>query len=145
LSEPSNGQARIEATSALTGGTQVPLSDISSITLATGNYQDLIFNSHIGGTIGTAGGTETITVLDNLGNTSVHQLTLGNGENFVTIVASGGESIASTSISYPPGFTDLRQIRISTAAFIPEPSSIVLAGTSVIGLLAAFCWRRRRA
>jgi hypothetical protein len=142
LSEPANGQARIEAVDAT--GAQVALSDLSSIALATGNYQDLIFNSHIGGTIGTSGGTETITVTDNLGMTHPFTLTLGNGENFVTIFAINGESIASTAISYPLGFTDLRQIRISTAAMVPEPSAIVLFGTSVIGLLVADRWRRRR-
>ena len=67
LSEPSSGQARIEATS---GGSQVALSDISSITSATGPFGDLIFNMFIGGTIGTSGGTATISVLDNLGFTS---------------------------------------------------------------------------
>jgi hypothetical protein len=142
LSEPANGQARIEAVGA--NGGQVALSDVSSITLATGNYHDLIFNSHIGGTIGTSGGTETITVVDNLGGSHSFTMTLGNGENFLTIVAINGESIAATSISYPLGFTDLRQIRISTLKPIPEPGSAVLAGTGVAGLLTVFGWRRMR-
>jgi hypothetical protein len=140
LSAPDTGQARLEAVSS---GKQVALSDVSSIALQTGNYRDLIFDSHIGGSVGTSGGTETITVTDNLGTTHTFTMTLGTGSNFLTITASGGESIASTAISYPRGFTDLEQIRISTAAFVPEPSSIVLAGTSVIGLLAVYGWRRR--
>ena len=141
LTEPANGQARVEAVGA-TGG-QVALSDVTSITLATGNYQDIIFNSNISGTIGTPGGTETVTVIDNLGTPHVFTFDLGNGSNFLTIFAQNGESIASTSISYPTGFTDLRQIRISTQQEIPEPSTLALAGTGFMSLLAAYGWRRR--
>jgi hypothetical protein len=138
LNEPANGQARIEAQGA--NGGQVALSDVSSIQLATGNYQDLIFDSHIGGEIGSPGDTETIKVLDNLGVTHTHTLTLGNGENFETIVASNGELIVSTSISYPDGFTDLRGIRIS---LVPEPSSLVLAGIALAAGVGVWVRRRR--
>jgi len=134
LSEPSSGQARIEATS---GGSQVALSDISSITSATGPFGDLIFNMFIGGTIGTSGGTATISVLDNLGGTSTFSETLGNGQNFLTVVASAGESIDSVAISYPVGFTDLRQVRISgiTAPTVPDSgATLSLLGASLIGL-----------
>ena len=134
LSEPSSGQARIEATS---GGSQVALTDISSITSATGPFGDLIFNMFIGGTIGTSGGTATISVLDNLGGTSTFSETLGNGQNFLTVVASAGESIDSVAISYPVGFTDLRQVRISgiTAPTVPDSgATLSLLGASLIGL-----------
>ncbi len=134
LSEPSSGQARIEATS---GGSQVALTDISSITSATGPFGDLIFNMFIGGTIGTSGGTATISVLDNLGFTSTFSETLGNGQNFLTVVASAGESIDSVAISYPVGFTDLRQVRISgvTAPTVPDSgATLSLLGASLIGL-----------
>jgi len=146
LSEPANGQARIEAVDA--SGNQVALSDISAITLASGApYFDLIFNSHIGGTIGTAGGTETVTVLDNLGVTHPFSFSLGNGENFLTIVATNGQSIASTAISYPTGFTDLQQVRISlSASVIPEPATYTMLATG-LGILAvarARMLRRKR-
>ena len=134
LSEPSSGQARIEATS---GGSQVALSDISSIISATGPFGDLIFNMFIGGTIGTSGGTATISVLDNLGFTSTFSETLGNGQNFLTVVASAGESIDSVAISSPVGFTDLRQVRISgvTAPTVPDSgATLSLLGASLIGL-----------
>ena len=134
LSEPSSGQARIEATS---GGSQVALSDISSIISATGPFGDLIFNMFIGGTIGTSGGTATISVLDNLGFTSTFSETLGNGQNFLTVVASAGESIDSVAISYSVGFTDLRQVRISgvTAPTVPDSgATLSLLGASLIGL-----------
>jgi hypothetical protein len=141
LTEPANGQARVEAVGA-TGG-QVALKDVTSITLAT-NYQDIIFNSNISGRIGTSGGTETVKVVDNLGMTHSFDLTLKNGSNFLTVFATNGESIAATSISYPTGFTDLRQVRISTQQAIPEPSTLALAGTGFISLLAVYGWRRRR-
>ena len=133
LTIPANGQARIEATS---GGSQVALSNIG-FALATGTFTDAIFNMHIGGTIGTSGGTATITASDNLGNMSSLTTTLGNGENFVTVVASNGESLTFISIGYLTGFTDLRQVRISGAGVaVPETgSTLCLLFLSLVGLL----------
>ena len=133
LFEPANGQARIEATN---GSSQVALTDITSITSANGGFGDLIFNMHIGGTIGTAGGTATISVLDNLMTLHTFMFTAGNGENFLTVVASSGELIESVGIAYPRGFTDLRQVRISgLATAIPDSGATVsLLGATLIGL-----------
>jgi hypothetical protein len=69
--------------------------------------------------------------------------TLGNGENFLTIVASAGEAIQSVTIDYPTGFTDLRQIRISGPFSqlengVPEPPTSLLAG---LALLLLAVWR----
>jgi len=140
LTIPANGQARIEATS---GGSQVALSNIG-FALATGTFTDAIFNMHIGGTIGTSGGTATITASDNLGNMSSLTTTLGNGENFVTVVASNGESLTFISIGYLTGFTDLRQVRISGAvASVPDSGSTFgLLFVSVIVLLGLNRLRR---
>jgi VPDSG-CTERM motif len=132
LSEPSSGQARIEATA---NGAQVALSDVS-FGLATGTFTDAIFNMFIGGTIGTPGGS-TITALTNDG-TFQFNLDLGNGQNFLTIVATGGEFIENISISAAqPGFTDLRQVRISgaTASTVPDSgSTLALLGSGVSAL-----------
>jgi hypothetical protein len=132
LTIPANGQARIEATS---GGSQVALSDIS-FALASGTFTDAIFNMHIGGTIGTSGGTATITVVDNFLINSTFTTTLGNGQNFLTVVASNGESITNISIAYPVGFTDLRQVRISGAvASVPDSgATVTLLGASVLAV-----------
>ena len=131
LTIPANGQARIEATS---GGSQVALSQID-FALASGAFTDAIFNMHIGGTIGTSGGTATITAFDNLGGTSSFTTTLGNGENFVTVVASNGESIVTIDIGYLTGFTDLRQVRISGAAGVPDSgTTLTLLGASMLAV-----------
>jgi hypothetical protein len=133
LTIPANGQARIEATS---GGSQVALSQIG-FALATGTFTDAIFNMHIGGTIGTSGGAATITALDNLNVTHSFTTTLGNGQNFVTVVASNGESILTIGIGYPTGFTDLRQVRISGAGGVSVPDSgttLTLLGASMLAV-----------
>jgi hypothetical protein len=135
LTEPSSGQARIEATS---NGAQVALSDVS-FSLANATFTDAIFNMFIGGTIGTSG-SSTITAVSNDG-TSQFSFDLGNGSNFLTIFASGGETLENISISAAqPGFTDLRQVRISgaTASTVPDSGStlaLLSSGVSALALL----------
>jgi len=146
LAEPSSGQARI--TDDVIG---VPLTNLM-IALALGTYGDLIINPFIGGCATCAGGTATITVnsVDSGGNPeapSTFTYTIDNGDNFLTIVASGGERITSTSIDNPGGFDDLRQPRISglgLSTTVPEPGTSVLL---LFGLasVAAGCLRRSRA
>jgi hypothetical protein len=138
LTEPSNGQARIEATN---NGSQVPVTDIS-FSLANGTFTDAIFNPSIGGTIGSPGDA-TITVVgkDAMANpeTFTGTFSLGNGQNFFTVVASNGEVIDSISLSAITGFgfTDLRQVRISgaTVPSVPESgTTLSLLGASVLAL-----------
>ena len=86
LTEPANGQARIEATNS---GSQVPVTDIS-FSLANGTFTDAIFNPFVGGTIGSPGDA-TVTVLAHamaIPETITFTYSLGNGNNFLTIVAS---------------------------------------------------------
>ena len=134
LTIPANGQARIEATS---GGSQEALNNIT-FSLASGTFTDAIFNMHIGGTIGDPDFNAEILVVNNVGNASSILFPLGNGENFLTVVASNGQSIESISIAYPPGvgFTDLRQVRISGAGpTVPDSgSTLCLLFLSLIGL-----------
>jgi hypothetical protein len=147
LSEPSSGQARIAA-----NPEGSPLTNVT-ISLANGfTYGDLIINPFIGGQCPSCtGGASTITV--NAINSSGQPeapvvftgLNVGNGSNFLTIVASGGESIVSTSISVPGGINDLRQPRISgpfAAASAPEPSTYTLLLLSIP--LIVFGAKRRR-
>src|SRR5206468_3321066 len=87
LNAPSNGQARIEATNGLS---QVALDDVSFSLANSATFTDAIFNMFVGGTIGAAGGTATITAFTNDGKFNF-QTTLGNGQNFLTVTATGGE------------------------------------------------------
>jgi hypothetical protein len=134
LTIPANGQARIEATS---GGSQVALSDIHiGRSSFFDTFTDAIFDMHIGGTIGTSGGTATITAIATNGTSSFTN-TLGNGQNFLTVVATGGEVINEIGISYPTGFTDLRQVRISGVGGVSVPDSgatLTLLGASMLAV-----------
>jgi len=138
LTEPSNGQARIEVTN---NSSQVPVTDIS-FSLANGTFTDAIFNPFIGGIIGSPGDA-TITVVgkDAMANpeTLTGTFSLGNGQNFLTVVASNGEVIDSISLSAITGFgfTDLRQVRISGATIPSVPdtgTTLSLLGASVLAL-----------
>jgi MYXO-CTERM domain-containing protein len=144
LLEPANGQARIEATD---GTDQIGLTNVT-ITIPNGTYGDIIFNPSITGTVGVPGGTLGVDVTDNLNLVHSFDYELGNGNNFLTIVASAGQTIVSTSLTYSlgEGFTDLRQVRISGAQGIavPEPSSLVMAGIGALGLGLVGVIRRRR-
>ena len=86
LTEPSNDQARIEATN---NGSQVPVTDIS-FSLANGTFIDAIFNPSIGGTIGSPGDA-TITVVgkDAMANpeTFTGTFSLGNARSRAPIIS----------------------------------------------------------
>jgi hypothetical protein len=137
LLEPSSGQARVSANPEGTPLTNLAISLADNLT-----YGDLIINPFIGGGCPTCtGGASTITVtaLDSSGNLEAPfvftGLNIGNGNNFLTIVASGGESIVSTSVSVPGGIADLRQPRISGPFTpIPEPATYSIVGGSLLGL-----------
>src|SRR5579864_509571 len=145
LSEPSSGQARVAANPEGT----TPLTNLT-ISLANGRtYGDLIINPFIGGQCpNCAGGASTVTVRAVSSNGTLETpvvfngLTVGNGNNFLTIVATGGESILSTTISVAGGINDLRQPRISGPfAAIPEPGTYLFIGVG-LGLLGIVARRR---
>jgi len=149
LLEPSSGQARVSANPEGT-----PLTNLTISLANGGSYGDLIINPFVGGPGVCAlctGGASTITV-NAITSSGVAEapvtysgLTLGNGNNFLTIVATGGESIVSTSIVASGGFDDLRQPRISgpflgppgvSLGTVPEPATyaLLLSGLGLIGL-----------
>jgi hypothetical protein len=67
-----------------------------------------------------------------------------NGNNFLTITTINGEAIASVTIDSAGGFQDLQQPRVSgiSGVTVPEPSTLLLLGSSVLG--AAAVLRRKR-
>jgi hypothetical protein len=136
LKVTAHGQANLDAadhminnlTIALTGG---------------GTYQDLIINPYVDSCFGYWPATVTVTASDGTFSYT-YRGGLDHGQNYLTIVASPGETISSTTISAPNGFDELRQTRISgivPAGQVPEPGSmLLLAG----GLLILGSRRLRR-
>jgi hypothetical protein len=134
--------------------------DLTNLTISVPNgyYTDLIINPDIkNDDDDTAqsgdGGLATIIVTTNdgpftfTGTDAQHPYDIGNGNNFLTIVAAPGEQILSTQILVDGQFDDLKQPRISGAALnttpvTPEPASMALLVTGVLPLIGRL--RRRK-
>lgn len=113
-----------------------------AVTLPGSTFTDIIFNPQIGGQPNAAGGPATVSVTASDGTFNFNY-TLGNGQNYLTIVASAGETFSSVSFSAPGGFNQLQQIRISgvagtgpgpTPTPAPEPMAMALFGLGLAGL-----------
>lgn len=91
------------------------------------------------------GSTLTINVTASDG-TFIDNFTGGNGSNFITILASGGETMTSINFSSPDtGWEQFKQPRISglAGAVIPETSTWVMIALGFAGLGYAGCRKGR--
>ncbi len=126
LSEPSQGQAEIQ-------GVDGSIQNLKIFLTGGGTFKDLIINPECPPGSGSCG---SVLVTVQAAN-STFTYNLGNGQNFLTITATGGDSITSVTLD-ATGFEDLNQPRISGVAGpgvpIPEPTTILLIGLGLIGL-----------
>ena len=70
-----------------------------------------------------------------------------NGQNFFTVDAINGQSITSISLTAINGatFSDVRQVRLGGAGpAVPEPTSMLLLGSGLIGVATGLRKRFRR-
>jgi hypothetical protein len=126
------GQARVDAED---GSFQ----DLSISLLAGGTFGDLIFNLNIpNGQSGTA----HITVHTLSGPDASYDFDVGNGQNFLTILATSGDRMTKVDINSNTGMTmtnidDGRQFRISdiqTPTNVPEPATLSLFLAGLFGM-----------
>ena len=119
------GQSDIDAADGL-------INDIT-MTVPGHTFLDAIINPFKPGSTGDL--LVTVTMSD--GTTFTHTYGNTNGNNFLTITTTVGEKISSVTIDSASGFQDLKQPRLSVISgvtVVPEPSSMLLLGSGLLGV-----------
>ena len=132
LVTPSGGQARFEAQD---GGLMGFI-----VAMPGSTFEDYIFNLNT--PVGVSG---TATIKVNASSVLTGTFSIGSGSNFFTVLATSPDRITSVEVISSVPLTDVRQNRISgAAADIPEPGSVLLFSSGLIGLAILGARRRHR-
>jgi len=98
-------------------------------------------------TVDGASGTLTITVDLLNGSPVTEAVGIDSGDNFFTILAGAGQQIIGINLASTVGLKDIGQERVGgllQPSSVPEPASLMLFGSGLVGLITRFRQRRQQ-